>query len=200
MKGEKMEDAAWPKDKLRKYGPEALSDSELLSIVCDVDIAKVRGANLDDVKLSPLRSLKLQAARELGRRESRHYDPRPVLDSPAKVAEHVPMAVKKAHRENFLGFYLNARSQLLHVETISIGTLSASLVHPREVFAPALTHCAAALAVVHNHPSGDCAPSAEDKAATKRLAEAGQLLGIPLLDHVIVSATGYRSLKEDGCF
>ena len=207
-----------PRERLESLGAEALSDRELVALVIgtgyggasvmEVADAVLKACPDGAADLKRLRSVKgvgdsraaaLTASFELGRRFARSFDPRPVLDSPAKVAQHVPPSVRKASRENFLGFYLNARSQLLHVETISIGTLSASLVHPREVFAPALTHAAAALVVVHNHPSGDCRPSAEDRDATRRLRDAGQLLGIPLLDHVIVSATSYRSLKEDGC-
>ena len=81
---------------------------------------------------------------------------------------------------------------------ISQGTLTASLVHPREVFRPALRDAAAAVVLVHNHPSGDPTPSREDREITQRLAEAGELLGIPVLDHVVVAERGYASLREDG--
>jgi DNA repair protein RadC len=114
------------------------------------------------------------------------------------VAESVPAEVRAGRKEHFVAFYLDARSRLLRFETVSIGTLSASLVHPREVFAPAISHSAAGLVVAHNHPSGDCAPSAEDKDATRRLARSGELLGIPLLDHVIVADRGFFSFREHG--
>ena len=110
----------------------------------------------------------------------------------------VPQAVRAGRKEHFLAFYVNARSHLVHQETVSIGTLSASLVHPREVFSPAIEHGAAALIVAHNHPSGDCSPSPEDKDATRRLLRSGELLGIPLLDHMIVSVSGVFSFKEHG--
>ena len=129
---------------------------------------------------------------------ARSHTERPVLDAPARVLEHVPASVRNGRKEHFLAFYVNARSQLVCAETVSIGTLSASLVHPREVFGPAISHSAAALIVVHNHPSGDCSPSAEDKDATRRLCRSGQLLGIPLLDHLIVSDQGFFSFKEQG--
>lgn len=204
-----------PKERIEAMGPEALSDRELLALIIGGDrglkiaeevlrdqpeLGNASLAALQKVKGLNGKSVAVAAALELGRRNARGFDPRPVLDTPEKVAHHVPIAVKKATREHFVGFYLNARSQLLHMETISIGTLSASLVHPREVFHPAISHAAAALVVVHNHPSGDCRPSNEDKDATRRLARSGELLGIPLLDHVIVSATGYHSLKESGSF
>jgi DNA repair protein RadC len=106
--------------------------------------------------------------------------------------------VRAARKEHFLVLCLNARRQLVHLETVSIGTLSASLVHPREAFAPAIAHAAAAIVAAHNHPSGDPAPSAEDREATRRLQRAGELLGIPLADHLIVSESGFFSFREHG--
>jgi len=121
-----------------------------------------------------------------------------VLDGARSVMEMIPPGVRISRKEHFIAIYLNARSQLLAWETVSVGTLSASLVHPREVFAPAIAHLAAALIVAHNHPSGDCTPSSEDKQATQRLCRCGQLLGIPLLDHLIVSDASFFSFKEHG--
>jgi len=122
-----------------------------------------------------------------------------VLDCPWRVVQRIPRVVSESNKEHFLAFYLNTRNHLVHEETISIGTLSASLVHPREVFAPAISRAAAALIVAHNHPSGDCSPSSEDKDVTRRLQESGALLGIPLLDHLIVGAGGdFFSFRERG--
>jgi DNA repair protein RadC len=137
------------------------------------------------------------AALELAQRFSRR-DPRPVLDVPRRVVDQVPSSVRGGRKEHFVAFYVNARSQLIHSETVSVGTLSASLVHPREVFAPAIAHAAAGVIVAHNHPSGDCTPSPEDCEATRRLRRSGELLGIPVLDHVIVSERGFLSFKEQG--
>ncbi len=103
-----------------------------------------------------------------------------------------------ARREHFVGFYLNARHQLLARTMISVGSLSASIVHPREVFVPAVAGSAAGVIVAHNHPSGDPEPSPEDLAVTRRLREAGDLLGIELLDHLVVAERGYVSLKSRG--
>jgi hypothetical protein len=105
---------------------------------------------------------------------------------------------RSARREHFVGFYLNARNQLLARELVSVGSLSASIVHPREVFAPAIARAAAGVIVAHNHPSGDPEPSPEDIAVTRRLADAGTLLGIELLDHVVVAERGFVSLKARG--
>ena len=121
-----------------------------------------------------------------------------ILDAPSRVFEHLPEDVKTGHKEHFVAFYLNTRNHWLHYETVSIGTLSASLVHPREVFFPAIAHAAAALIVAHNHPSGDCTPSAEDRDSTLRLLRSGELLGIPLLDHLIVSGLSFYSFKDHG--
>jgi len=105
---------------------------------------------------------------------------------------------RAARREHFVGFYLNARNQLLARTLVSVGSLSASIVHPREVFEPAIVRGAAGVIVAHNHPSGDPEPSPEDVAVTRRLADAGTLLGIELLDHLVVAERGYVSLKSRG--
>ena len=208
-----------PREKLARTGVEALSESELLALILRAGYAG-RGVlevaaevltacpeGLHRAGYEKLRRLKgvggsraaaLAAAFELARRLAGERDWRPVLDSPARVAELLPPAVRAGRKEHFIAFYVNARSQLLHWETVSIGTLSASLVHPREVFAPAIAHSAAALIVAHNHPSGDCSPSPEDKDATRRLSRSGELLGIPLLDHLIVAERGLFSFKEQG--
>ncbi|MEK7382178.1 MAG: DNA repair protein RadC, partial [Elusimicrobiota bacterium] len=138
----------------------------------------------------------LAAAAEISRRA--RPDSRPVVDSARAAAGLVPAAVRTARKEHFLVFCLNARRQLVHSETVSVGTLSASLVPPREVFSPAIAHAAAAVVAVHNHPSGDPAPSAEDREVTRRLQRAGELLGIPLADHLVVCDGGWFSFREQG--
>jgi DNA repair protein RadC len=97
-------------------------------------------------------------------------------------------------KEHLRGLYLNAHYQLVHDETISIGTVDANIVHPREVFRPALAYAAAAVILVHNHPSGNAEPSDADLAVTKQLHEAGALLGIDLIDHIVVTADTYTSI------
>lgn len=102
-------------------------------------------------------------------------------------------------REHFLAVMLDARRNVKGVSVISIGTLSASLVHPREMFRPAIVAGAAAVVAVHNHPSGDCAPSSADRDVTRRLQRAGELLGIPLVDHVVIAgADSFYSFREGG--
>ena len=120
------------------------------------------------------------------------------LDSPAKAAALLRPLIGSKPKEHFVLVAVNALSVPVGVVTVSVGTLSASLVHPREVFAPAILLNAAGIVVAHNHPSGDTTPSAEDKDVTRRLVHAGELLGIPVLDHLIVSANGHYSFKDAG--
>lgn len=208
-----------PRERLERLGVESLSEEELLALVLRTgwageDVLALAGRTLRTFPEGParagfarLRGLKglgdasaaaVLAAYELGRRAAGARDTRPVLDSPERVVHQVPSEVREGRKERFVAFYLNARSQLLYSEVVSVGTLSASLVHPREVFAPALEHAAAAIVVAHNHPSGDTTPSAEDKDATRRLCRAGELMGIPVLDHLIVAESGFYSFKENG--
>jgi DNA repair protein RadC len=114
------------------------------------------------------------------------------------VFRHFHPTLRDAPHERFLVVLLDGRHRLMRHEMVSQGTLTASLVHPREVFRPALRESAAALVLVHNHPSGDPAPSSEDREVTARLVRAGELLGIPVLDHVVVAERGYTSLREQG--
>jgi len=119
----------------------------------------------------------------------------PEIRGPDDVARLVGRKLRKESREHFLVLLLNARHEVMGQETVSIGSLNASIVHPREVFRPAVVVAAAATVLVHNHPSGDPEPSEEDLAITKRLVEAGELLGISVLDHVIVAGRGVVSLR-----
>lgn len=203
-----------PRERLTRRGAEALSDDELIALVLGTGDGLEKAARLRRevgapaaigrasverlTKLvGPSKASAVLAAVELGRRAAAP-DARPVLDSPRRVADQVPHVVRAAKKEHFLAFCLNARSQLLQVDVVSVGTLSASLVHPREVFSPAVACSAAAVIVAHNHPSGDTTPSPEDRDATRRLVRAGEVLGIPVLDHLVVSERGFFSFKENG--
>lgn len=159
------------------------SEAELLTRVGDVMAA---------------RALRASAALELAELWSTDASPVPgPIDSPrAALRELGDMA--RLRKEHFVALYLDACHRPLYRETVSVGTLTASLVHPREVFAPALERPAAALIVAHNHPSGDPAPSREDRETTRRLCEAGRILGLPILDHLIIASRGYFSFRERG--
>ena len=205
-----------PREKLERAGPEAMKDEELLALLLRTGYAGKNVLDLSRELLSrhagrlpkagfkelsglkgvgPSRAGTILAAFELARRLTGEAGLDPVLDSPAKAVEHMA-DLRKKKQEHFLALYLNARNQKIHQETLFIGTLSSSLVHPREVFAPAIERRAAAVIVAHNHPSGDPSPSREDKEATLRLRRAGELLGIELVDHVVVAERGFYSFRE----
>jgi len=131
-------------------------------------------------------------------RRRRRKAPTQPVTRPQQVYDLVAPLVKDATQEHFYALYLNTRNVPIGLELVSVGSLNASIVHPREVYAPALQLRAASLIVAHNHPSGETDPSADDLVITKRLAEAGEVLGIPLIDHVIVSNGDWSSLKEEG--
>jgi len=121
------------------------------------------------------------------------------MNEPNAAAKAATELIGNADREHFLCFHLNAKNMVISHDIVSIGTLGASLVHPREVFKGAILANAAAIIIVHNHPSGDTKPSREDNQVTDRLCEAGKLLGIPVLDHIVVTNSGdYLSYSSQG--
>ncbi len=132
---------------------------------------------------------------ELKRRKYRGRE-EVVVRGPEDLYKLLRPRIAKADREHFVAVLLSSRNTVIGIETVSVGSLNASIVHPREVFKPAIVHSASALALAHNHPSGDVTPSEEDLAITKRLRDAGHLLGIDLLDHLIIGKSAYTSLKE----
>jgi DNA repair protein RadC len=134
---------------------------------------------------------------EVTKRRYRGKAPKPVR-GPDDVVALIGKRLRSEAREHFLVLLLNARHECVAIETVSIGSLNASIVHPREVFRPAVLASAASIVCVHNHPSGDPDPSEEDISITRRLAQVGELLGIGLLDHVIIATRGVVSLRERG--
>jgi len=139
---------------------------------------------------------RLAAAFELGRRLGRGPEPGPRVASARAVHDLLADELAGLDQEAFVAVLVDGKHQLRRYEVVSLGTLTSSLVHPREVFRLAIRHAAAAVVVAHNHPSGDPEPSAEDVAVTRRLIRAGHLLGIPLLDHVVLGAGRWVSLRE----
>ena len=117
---------------------------------------------------------------------------------PDQVVDFMRRVVRDDAREHFLAVYLDGRHRPIAHQVVSVGTASASLVHPREVFQPAILVGACAVIVGHNHPSGDTTPSSEDREVTRRLVRAGELLGVRIIDHVVVAERGFCSLKEEG--
>ena len=132
---------------------------------------------------------------ELTKRRYRSKKPKEIR-GPDDVVAFVGPKLRKEQREHFLVLLLNARHEVIGKETVSIGSLNASIVHPREVFKPAVLQSAASVVLLHNHPSGDPEPSEEDTAITKRLVQCGELLGIAVLDHVIIAARGVVSFRS----
>lgn len=149
------------------------------------------------LSLSPSAAQRLEAAFDLGRRVRELRTPkRPVLRTPGRVMRVLEERVRGCSRETFYTLLLDGKHALRRIEVVSVGTLTCSLVHPREVFRPALREAAAAIVCAHNHPSGDPEPSAEDVEVTRRLVDAGKLLGVPLLDHVVLGEGRWVSLRE----
>jgi len=142
-------------------------------------------------------ALRVAAAFELGRRVERAAPAvRAPMNAPSLVHAVAAPILRGLDREEFHVLLLDARHRLMRTAHVSTGTLSTSLVHPREVFAPALRESAAAIVVVHNHPSGDPEPSAQDVEVTRRLVQVGVMVGVPLLDHVVIGGDRWVSLRE----
>jgi len=209
-----------PRERLFKYGAAALSDAQLLAIllrtgrrqVTAVELAMrvleqcrgldglgaVHGTELRRiVGIGPAKAAQLLAALELGRRvASRPLSTGAALSSSRAVHDYFAPLVRELKQERFWALLLDNKHRVMHDVTISSGSLTMSVVHPREAFAPAVHHAAAAIIFVHNHPSGDPAPSAEDRQLTHRLVACGELLGIPVLDHVIIGRTACYSFAD----
>jgi DNA repair protein RadC len=205
-----------PREKLRSRGPASLTDAELLALILGsgtagrsalrIGRALARRAPHELAAWPAMRWLMvpgvgwaraaaLTAAFELGRRAAERPSRVSSIRGPEDVRAEVRDLVR-ARREYFVVLLLNARHELQVRETVSIGSLNASIVHPREVFLPAILHSAASVVLVHNHPSGDPEPSEEDLAITRRLVEVGELVGIGVLDHVIVATRGTVSFRS----
>ena len=209
-----------PRERLARLGAPALSSRELVSLLLGTGVPGGSALDLADELLGSgvhtlaSRSLhELERARGLGRAKASRLlaglelgariasDPGgdvPVLDSPAATARYLLPRYSARPVETFGLLALDVRHRLRREVVVSVGCLTASLVHPREVFQEAVVSRAAALVLFHNHPSGDPEPSAEDLALTRRLAQAGTLMGIEVLDHVVLGRGRYVSLKERG--
>jgi DNA repair protein RadC len=216
-----MPDSEKPRERLIKHGPRALSTAELLALVLRTgtkrenilvtcqkllhefgNLKSLSGANVEQLqKIDGIKSAKaaqLIAIFELARRLD---DPEfsrqgQVVQGPLDAVESIRAELKDVKKENFFLVCLDTRNRVTNKKQVSMGNLDSSIVHPREVFKEAISSLAAAVIFVHNHPSGDTEPSADDINLTRRLVEAGELLGIPVLDHIIVGDRGHLSLKS----
>ncbi len=216
MKVKDMPNEERPREKLLKMGVEALTNEELLAVILgtgtkkeDVmsisrkvisqygNISKYSTLKAEDLinmyHLPTVKALQILSVMELGKRLfGTHYDV--ILNSPDKVYDYArDMSFLK--KEVVRGIYLDARGRVVHDEVLSVGTLSESLIHPREVLKPAIVHSAFSFILVHNHPSGSLEPSEADIEITKRIKKASKIMDIKLLDHIIISSSGYRSIE-----
>jgi len=209
-----------PRERLARHGAAALSSRELLAILIGTGSAResalslaqgLLGSGLCELASRSLPELeagrgmgrakaaRVLAALELGARVATEGQPQgPSFRSPADSARYLIPRYGSRPVETFGLLALYVRHRLRHEAVISVGCLTSSVVHPREVFQAAVVARAAALILFHNHPSGDPEPSAEDLALTRRLSAAGALMGIEVLDHLVLGATGFVSIKERG--
>lgn len=185
------------------YGMSIYSDSELLSLATGVSPDKFTGSiqetfenpkNIDGI--GKRKELVVFAVRELSERWLRQKDKPSIIHGPEDAAAYARDFLALKTREHFCVMLLNTKNHVIGWHVISIGSLTASIVHPREVFTNAIIHHAAAIVVAHNHPSGDPTPSREDIAVTQRLVKAGKIMDIPIIDHIIVGNNAFASLKE----
>jgi DNA repair protein RadC len=209
-----------PREKLERLGAGALGDNELLAIVLGHGRVRASALDLANALLAPgglsglvrarhgelrklpgigaARAAQVLAAIELGRRTlARAGELRPQLSSPRAVAEFLLPQFGNRPVEQFGVLLLDTKHRVLRASVLSIGTLDASIVHPREVFREAAAAGAAAIVLFHNHPSGDPEPSADDVRLTERLMAAGVLMGIDVIDHVVLADVKYYSFREN---
>ncbi|NMB46216.1 MAG: DNA repair protein RadC [Firmicutes bacterium] len=212
-----------PREKLLQYGPETLSNRELLAIILRVgtrhqsalamadhllayfgSLRELREARCEELQavdgIGLAKAAQILAALELGRRVQASVRAPDVVRSPQDAANLMMEQLRYLDREVMRLIILDTKHQVIASPTISVGTLNASMVHPREVFKECIRRSAATVIVVHNHPSGDPSPSTEDIEVTKRLCRAGKILGIDVLDHIIIGDNRFVSMKEEGFF
>lgn len=212
-----------PRERMMRLGAEALSHAELLAILLRTGKRNESAVHLaqrilnecgglrrfaerswDELTpiagIGPAKALELQAALELGRRVARARLPdAAAITRPQDAADLLMEELRHLREEHFVVLFLNTKNRVIGRQTLSIGSLNASVVHPREVYRAAIRRSSASILCAHNHPSGDPQPSAEDIQLTRRLAEAGELVGIELLDHIVIGDNRFVSLKELGC-
>ncbi len=210
-----------PRERLIRNGPESLSNAELLGIILrtgskEENVVSLSNRILSKYSIKQLsltnvsrlmqengvgkaKAAQIAAVFELARRlETFVEEPKRKICSPKDVYTLMYPKMREQKKEKFITLCLDTKNQILKEEVVSIGSLNASIVHPREVFKSALMESSASVIMVHNHPSGDPSPSREDIMVTKKIVEGGKLLGIDVLDHIIIGDGRYVSLKDEG--
>lgn len=209
-----------PREKLLKYGPTILSTSELLAIILSTgskkeDVLAMASRILKeygertlashtnpkqlarDLQVPQMKALQIVACAELGRRFFQKQGGGPAMIRSAQdVYDYLP-DMRNLPKEHLRGIYLNAHYRIIHDEVISIGTIDTNLIHPREVFKPALEYGATAVILAHNHPSGITSASGADIEVTRQLVTAGKILGIHLLDHIVITKDTFASVDVE---
>jgi DNA repair protein RadC len=211
-----------PRERMMQYGAQALSNAELLAILIRTGTVQESAVHvgqrllrqsgglrsLSDMSLQQLteikgigstKALQIMAGIELGRRMARStMDETVTIRSPKDVAALLMEEMRYLQKEHFVCLFLNTKNHVIGQETLSMGSLNASIVHPREVFRAAIKRSSASIVCAHNHPSGDPTPSQEDIQITERLIQAGEIVGIDVLDHIVIGDQKFVSLKELG--
>lgn len=211
-----------PRERMMQHGASSLSNAELLAILLRTGTASQSAVHIAERILSqtaglkgltdstietlvqvrgvgPAKAVQILAGVELGRRISRTIpEERLTVRSPQDAADFMMDELQHLTQEHFVCLFLNTKNQVIGKETIFVGSLNASIVHPREIFRKAVQRASAAIICLHNHPSGDPAPSAEDRNVTRRLKEAGTIIGVDVLDHIIIGEQRFYSMKEHG--
>jgi len=212
-----------PRERLQRFGVEALSAQEILALILGRGIAGesvtvtvqrllgrfdnlrgIAGASVEELAqvkgIGLAKAAQIKAAFELANRLDSYSESgkKPVVKTPDEAVNLVRGRLRGKKKEHFLALLLDTRGQVIKPSEVSIGSLDTSVVHPREVFKEAISASAASVIFVHNHPSGDPEPSEDDIKLTERLAQAGEIVGIEVLDHIIVGDKNYLSLKSKG--
>lgn len=211
-----------PRERMEKLGPKALADHELLAIILrtgtkdknvvnlamDVlreveDLHMLRQTSVQELMKIPgigrIKAIEIMATTELGHRITVAPQIKEgTVVSSSWVGNYLTKELSNLTQENVVALYLNTKNEIVKKETIFIGSLNSSVAHPREIFKGAIRYSAARIIVAHNHPSGNTEPSEADYSFTRRMVDAGEMMGIEVLDHFIIGENKYLSLREEG--